>query len=507
MVSVLPPQISPFQAIGKSMSELGRNTPQLLENRYQRQQGLGAIDQLQEALGAAGGDINKILPALAKAYTLNPGLERSGLGQQYLQNAGAGQYAAGLGGDQGKTGAPPPTTQPNQPQQTSPQKQGIQEDSIPPKSQGEIKEAKDIDVASNDFIAQLRPDLINPASQYGAINSFDSAVKRDLTPEEEGQIRQQLLDKKYAPAVIDKIIDRTRQGVQNRYQEAQDKYGFDQDKLNQIQNKWKTFTGNANDRLAPTFIKYRPEGQILFPKTEDLLRNKYFQYGGAESTNLTPEQMHTNAMAKLDNDIKRLDALNAIPSMPPIHLFGQAKDYIDQVKPAYQALAKEGFTEALKEDALLKKDMGNEEFHEIIWGDQTNKNLLNQIHSFKAPKEFELLPHPHYNKNFGKEQKEYRNNITNSLMKLKPDDDLILARAMVLDNGGDIKDFTSALDEAQKKGLKLSPLQKSQLQEIQIPRRPPLWEIFSGAAESMSPFGIVGSLNWKPFINYVRGKK
>ncbi len=504
MVSILPSKISPWQAIGKSMSDLGRNAPQMLENRFQTERGLGAIDQLQEALGAAGGDINKILPALAKAYTLNPGLERSGLGQQYLQQAGAGQQAAGLAG----MGEQSQTAQTNQPQQqNAPQSQGIQEDSISPKSPGEIKAAKDIDVSANEFLAQLRPDLINPSSQYGAVNTFNSEIKRDLSPQEEGQIRQELLDKKTPASVVDKIVDRLRQGIQNKYQEAQDKYGFDKDKLNQIQDKWQKFTGNANDRLAPTFTKYRPEGQVLFPKTEDLLKNKYFQYGGAESTNLTPEQMHTNAMAKLDNDIKRLDALDAIPSMPPIHSFGQAKDYIEQVKPAYKALAKEGFTEALKEDALLKKDMGNEEFHETIWGDQTNKNLLNQIHSFKAPKEFEVLPHPHYNKNFDKEQKEYRNNITNSLMKLKPDDDLILARAMVLDNGGDIKDFTSSLDEAQKRGLKLSPLQQSQLQEIQIPRRPPLWEIFSGAAESMSPLGLVGSLNWKPFINYVRGKK
>ncbi len=504
MVSILPSERTPFDVISKDVGRALQGVlPGAVQQGYQRGQGLGAIDQLQQAMEAAGGDINKILPALAKAYTMNPSLERSGLGQQYLQQAGAGQQAAGLAGMGGQS----QNTQQPQQQQNAPQTQGIQEDSIPPKSQGEVKEAKDIDIASNNFLAQLRPDLVNPSSQYGAINSFDSAIKKDLSPEEEGQIRQQLLDKKTPAGVVDKIVDRLRQGIQNKYQEAQDKYGFDQDKLNQIQNKWKTFTGNADDRLAPTFTKYRPEGEILFPKTEDLLKSKYFQYGGAESTNLTPEQMHTNAMAKLDNDIKRLDALDAIPSMPPIHSFGGAKDYIDQVKPAYKALAKEGFTEALKEDALLKKDMGNEEFHEVIWGDQTNKGLLNQIHSLKAPKEFKQAPYPHYNRNFEKEQKEYMNNLTNTLMKLKPDDDLILARAMVLDNGGDIKDFTSSLDEAQKKGLKLSPLQQSQLQEIHIPRRPPLWEIFSGATGDINPLGLVGNLNWKPFINYVRGKK
>lgn len=87
MVSVLPPQLSPWQVIGKAMSQFGQNAPELMEKRYQRDQGLSAIDDLQKQLQQSGGDINKILPALAKAYTLNPNLERSGLGQTYLQSA------------------------------------------------------------------------------------------------------------------------------------------------------------------------------------------------------------------------------------------------------------------------------------------------------------------------------------------------------------------------------------------------------------------------------------
>src|SRR6516225_659064 len=115
MVSILPQKLSPFQAIGKAMSELGRNTPQLLENRFQTERGLSAIDQLQDTLGQAGGDINKILPALARAYTLNPNLERSGLGQQCLQQARVGNLF----------GAPHQNQAPAQSQASPMQNQGI----------------------------------------------------------------------------------------------------------------------------------------------------------------------------------------------------------------------------------------------------------------------------------------------------------------------------------------------------------------------------------------------
>jgi len=106
MVSILPAKISPWQAIGRSMTELGKNAPQLLENRFQTERGLGAVDQLQEALASAGGDVNKVLPALMKAYTLNPSLERSGLGQQYLQQARTGNALGGQGGQQDQGNVP-----------------------------------------------------------------------------------------------------------------------------------------------------------------------------------------------------------------------------------------------------------------------------------------------------------------------------------------------------------------------------------------------------------------
>ncbi len=84
MVSILPPKRSPVNLIGESLSKFGQNLPNTLEERFQKERGLGAITELEKSLGEAGGDINKILPALAKAVTMNPQLERSGIIEQYL---------------------------------------------------------------------------------------------------------------------------------------------------------------------------------------------------------------------------------------------------------------------------------------------------------------------------------------------------------------------------------------------------------------------------------------
>ncbi len=87
MVSILPPKRTPFHGIAEAMSEFGRNAPQLLEERYQTQRGLSAIDQLQKDLAESGGDMTKVLPAVAKAVSLNPNLQKSGYVEHALNMA------------------------------------------------------------------------------------------------------------------------------------------------------------------------------------------------------------------------------------------------------------------------------------------------------------------------------------------------------------------------------------------------------------------------------------
>jgi hypothetical protein len=222
---------------------------------------------------------------------------------------------------------------------------------------------------------------------------------------------------------------------------------------------------------------------------------------------MTPEQMHTNAMALVQNDMNKLDALATLPSAPPFRTEQDAKKYIEDNKGAYKDLADQGFIEALREDAMLNKDLGNEEFHSLIWGDQTSKPLLNELHSFKAPKEYQKYSSdPNntttYNKNYPQQQEKYINDLSKTLKKLNKTDDLVLARAMVLDSDGTIQDFNKALSKAQEDGLKLSEFQKSQLQEINIPRWKPMYEFFK--EENFLKPTLKA---WAPWINYIRGKK
>ena len=510
-VSILPGNSrTPWDLIGQMTGQnISQNLPGAVQQGYQRQQGLNAIDQLQNDLAQSGGDISRILPALARAYTLNPTLERSGLGQEFLKNQAQGMYPGALESAGNNNVSSTPTGQAQVDQNLVAPIAASTQQTQPIGAPKGKQTAQNIDAIANQYLGEMRPDLLNPATQYGAVNTFDSAIKQDLTPEEESRLRQQIMDKYKNPNVVNSVVDRVREGIKNKYNEALAKYGFDQDRLNQVKDKWNTFTNGTPQRLEPFLSKYGED----FPRTKDILQNKYNQYAGALPINMTPEQMHSNSMELLQRDINKLDALNNIPSMPPLRTQGDASEYINSHKDAYKDLADQGFTEALREDAIINKDLGNEEFHSLIWGDQTNKKLLNSIHSFKAPKEYGTSGIPHdaytYNPNFPKEHEKYINNVSNSLTKMGPNDDLILARAMVLDNGGEVKDFMQALAKAQEKGLKLSEFQKGQLQEINIPRVPPLWEIFSdkGQGGIPTPFGSARFLNWTPFINYLRGKK
>ncbi len=87
MVSILPPKRGFVNAIGDAMQEFGRNAPQLMEERFQNRRGLNAIDDLQTALEESGGDISKVLPAVAKAVSQNKSLERSGYTEHALKMA------------------------------------------------------------------------------------------------------------------------------------------------------------------------------------------------------------------------------------------------------------------------------------------------------------------------------------------------------------------------------------------------------------------------------------
>src|SRR5271154_3216069 len=98
-VSILPGNSrTPWDLIGQMTGQnISQNLPGAVQQGYQRQQGLNAIDQLQNDLAQSGGDISKMLPAIARAYTLNPNLERSGIAEHALRQAKVSQAFGGQG--------------------------------------------------------------------------------------------------------------------------------------------------------------------------------------------------------------------------------------------------------------------------------------------------------------------------------------------------------------------------------------------------------------------------
>jgi hypothetical protein len=119
MVSILPGPRTAWGAIGQQLGQnLNQVMPGVIQQNLQRERGYQAIDRLQNDLASANGDISKILPAIARAYTDNPNLERSGIAQYALQNA----KAANIYGNP-QPGQPQAQTTTGQPQPTGPQAQ------------------------------------------------------------------------------------------------------------------------------------------------------------------------------------------------------------------------------------------------------------------------------------------------------------------------------------------------------------------------------------------------
>lgn len=502
-----------------------------------RKIGLGEVEKLAQS---GINDPVKLAVALAKLTNYAPGLERS-LGEVYktlLERSQSHQVGEGLAGS-GQTpltnqlkGTPaqengrisPNVSYQNQiaPTGAIPDSMNVPESVEQPKVNINIPSDKQYDAAdikniSQQFLSTFRPDLVQGSSTYGRIPPFNFASQSDLSRQEEGQLRQNLESRRYAPKAIDAIVQRTREDVKRAYDEKIKAFDIDRTQQEDMNKKWQTFKERSNEYLQPLLGKY--DSTFGFggkPRTANDLKNKYFQYAESLPSNLTPEQMHAQAGAMLQNDINRIDALAAIPPLPYVRDPKEVEENIKAAKEAYKPLLKEGFYESLKEDAVINKGMGLEELHYTLYGDTTDKSSLKKISDIKAPHpyikgtEYSLLnfykgkdilnlqkgqlPEPLPNPNYSKERDTYIKNLSQKLKNIKPDDDLILLRAQALNSGAQERDFNEALEMARQNGLNLSTFQESQQQELRIPRKRPLWEIFNPKA-------------WAQWINYTAGKR
>lgn len=498
------------------------------------------LDEAERLANSAENDPVKLAFALARASNAAPGLERS-LGQIYQAmldrgnskgladslspndlSRASGNMSSQINNNQVTSGEITPrgdvATSMDTPSNTSwtPSNQlGSDTVNYPDKKHYNNEDIKSI---SSQYVMDNRPDLIAGSTSYGRVPTFNFEAQSDLRPEEEGQIRQNLIAKGKSPKVIDQVIETARNDIKARYNEKLQSQNMDAKRQAEINAKWNDFSKDADANLLPLVGKYSPfYGFGGKPKTANDLKNKYFQYASELPVNLTPQQMHAQAGTMLQRDINRIDALSAIPPLPYVRDPKDVEENVKDRKEAYKQLAKEGYTEALKENAIIDGGMGLEEFHMSLWGDQTDKGSLNSVGSLKAPvmylegkpvslfngqsaKEIQNIvssgqQKQKSNPNYSKEREMYVTNLSERLSKIKPEDDLILLKAQALNAGAQEKDFNDALEMAtEKKGFKLSPFQNSQLQEVRIPREPPMWQIFNPKA-------------WEKWINYSAGKR
>lgn len=211
-VSILPGG-SNWDIIGQHLGDnVGRVLPQAVQQGYQREQGLSAINQLQQQLQESGGDINKMLPALARAYTLNPGLERSGLGQTFMQQAKVNRAYPQHGQQSGQG------NQPNQNQTENPSEFQQSNNAIP--SPFNIFTGGDIDKASEQYARDIN-DPAGYASRQASLNNLnqiaeqqraaleDAALKGNVSPED--LPRFMIAGSKFDPRNPSRWVDQTKQ--------------------------------------------------------------------------------------------------------------------------------------------------------------------------------------------------------------------------------------------------------------------------------------------------------
>lgn len=440
MVSILPTKLSPFQLLGQAMGQLGRNTPQLLENRFQTERGLGAIDQLQESLGKAGGDINQILPALAKAYTLNPNLERSGLGQQYLQQAqrtqGAEQFPVGKG------------------KSNFPTKQ----------SEGEIAEAP---ISVSDLVP-ARPSMItNPQG----LQDF----QLPYGPEEIAQIRQMARQQKFLPEMEERFV----KDAMEFNAIAQQRRQSDIENYNQQQQQRRDTLENQN-----LFNKYlHDNAKELWENPDD--RELAIQSAGRILNDpRTKDKSFTDVLGKVKDELRPYQAAKkALDRSLQRPLFGQTKEQRALSRPRAQMMVRMGQKPQLQL-MIAKNGHGEAEEADLLNPlPESFENNLNKFGKVLDPLNFvsNINPDsPEYQEQFSRGQQRFQNqktyltdfladNMTSGTYNT-PGTNLLLIRKNLMDKGLSWEDSAQVIDNAiNKRKLKLDPQQQIDYQKLSIP--------------------------------------
>lgn len=428
MVSILPGG-SNWDVIGRSIGEnLSRTLPAAVQQGYQRQQGLSAIDKLQNQLQEAGGDITKIMPALAKAYTLNPGLERSGLGPMFLQQAqrqaGAQQFPVGQG----------------QPGSSEPKQVPLSvTDFVPPSSVGDPQSA-------GGFQLPYGPEAIAAIRQKARENKF--------LPEMEERFVNDALE-------FNKIAEQRRNAELSNYDQQQ------KERRDTLENQ--RLFRNYIVENAPEFTSNPDELELALKAGE--------KYQG--------EKSFADRLAKVKNELRPYQAAKkGLEKTLQRPLFGYTKDQLELARRRAQMMVDMNQKPQLQ---LMIANGGQGEVEEANLLNPLSNQMekgLNSLPKFTNP--FDVVKSidvdsPEYQKQLsqGSERRlKQRENAVNYLAKaIEPGSDynhpgtnLLLTRYHLMQKGQSWEEAGQTIDQAISQGnIKLDPQQKIDYQKLAYP--------------------------------------
>lgn len=456
-MQILPSARNSWDLIGESIGQnISQNLPNAIQQGYQRQLGLKAIDQLQNDLSNSGGDYNKMLSSLMRAYTLNPGLERSGLGGKMLEmiQAKKGQDIMRPGEEPSQMVArslPGFLEQPGQqPTQTKPE--FFPTNIGPQEAPGNLPQA----ATTGQVLPLLTPgDQIKEAKKL-AKQSTDSGIPMTVS-EALNVVKSNELDKKSH----NQDVEKERQARV----EAQKDYG-----------------GKAEKALVGVYPDATPEQKAIFRKYGEEQAGQGKSEADIDRSLAKKAAQFKNTLVNVEKDIAAPRLQNLIQRS----VSGTYKTFEEagaDVRAHLQPILDMGLYDSARK-LLQDNGYGPEEREMIINPlSERSKTALNRIPEVKKSKTLSKVSGaPSLGLTFEKGPVN-PDNIKSGLIDLKQSDpnfSLLLARKSFEDKGYDWRAFKNALNELEKEGFKLTDDQEIQRGYLDTPPLNKLEQILHG---------------------------
>jgi len=501
MVSILPPKVSPFQAIGRAMSEFGRNAPELLEKRYERgqiQQGLkdvanispedyqkNPLDALTKLLSSFAGTrqgaqyAEAVLPEFTKymqsSTQVNP---KTSSALEDIDQMIQQRPKVGLPGFMEKSGQPP---------QVSARREGATQEQPQP-----LQPAyEDVEQALYKGMGEKFFPFIKPAEKAPSGESF-RPQRPPLPPmplgvSDENKMRvilsrQGVKDK----ALQDQYIERAKQIQKESYAAEKEGFGNLQDYRQARQAEDQRFWSEVKPNVEATFPGMDSEMENLWKGISRTVEDVGSDEARLRETNQRFNQYVYNPLSSFAdtgpalpifsilNDQRVKDSVEDSRSHIQDHLnsIRSNNQMPDELKSEVTNFLRKKYRTQMAE-----KDFGTAQSAYAVSNlSDHSKSILDHI-----PKYPFLTIHPKGPMIFPKEKQEkYVTFLSSALEKLEPEDSLILARERAIENGYPEEIFNRALNQALKGKLRLSDFQRQERPELSIPQRMDLNSIMRG---------------------------